>query len=348
MKIAQVVPIWFPVPPQKFGGLELVVSNLTDGLIKKGHEVALYGFSDKNILIKSPSLNAAPLTVDWLTYKNFELDNFIQAISDSDDYDILHFHISTDLFPLIVSKFSKKPTLITLHNFSVKSEDNFIFTKYDNNLVCPNRLLVSLIPKNNKTFTVYHGINVSDYEYSEKKEDYFVYLSRVEPKKGILDAIAVTKALNKKLFILGPIPPLQKEFFEKEVKPQLSNNIEYVGEADLKMKNQYLSKAKALLFPTQYEETFGLVAAEAMACGTPVVSYNIGAVSEVIIENETGFIAEMGDSVKLTEAADKLLGLNQEEYIQMVKKCRQHVEEKFSIDKMTDGYLKVYQELIGD
>jgi len=348
MKIAQIVPIWFPVPPKKFGGLESVVANLTAGLISKKHEVTLYGFTSKPWTKKTPELNEAPLTVDWLSNKNIELDNYMQAILDSSGFDILHFHVSTDLFPLMVTSFSKKPTLITVHNFTPGGKDNIFFEKYSNNLVLPNNFSTKFFGKNGTVASVYHGINYGDYLYNEKKDDYLVYLSRIEPEKGILDAIALSKAVDRKLVVLGPVPPLHKDFFNNEVKSLIDDsNVVYLGEADMETKNKYLSKAKALIYPTKYNETFGLVAAEAMACGTPVIAYKSGAVPEVVKDKETGFLAETGDVKELIKVAKQLLELNKEDYNSMVRNCRWRVIENFSSEKMTESYLNLYDKLIG-
>ncbi|HOX41215.1 MAG TPA: glycosyltransferase [bacterium] len=349
MKIAQVVPVWFPVPPQKFGGLELVVANLIEGLQSSGHEVTLFGFPG-NESVKSvvPGVEMPPLKIDWLKYKNIELENFVKAVIESDKFDLIHFHISSDLFPLMLARFASCPVVVTVHNFVPESLDNFIYKKYSTNLVLANKYSRSFFPDTIDITTVYHGIRLSDYGFSSEKEDYFVYLSRIEPMKGAAEAIAVAKELRKKLYILGPISPLHHEYFAKEIEPQIDNQtIFFQGEADLRLKKKYLSKARALIFPTKLPETFGLVAAEAMACGTPVIAYDSGAVSEVVLNGKTGFIAKTDDLGQLIKAAIKLESMSGDEYREMVRNCRSRVEQQFSLGRMTSDYLKVYERLAG-
>jgi len=352
MRIAQIVPIWIPVPPvNMFGGVEIVVSDLIAGLQKRGHEVILYASGDSSAgnQVKSV-ISEAPLQSDWQAYKNFQLLNIVRAIEDSASYDVLHFHVSIDLFPIILSQFSKKPAIITIHNYEPGTPDDEVYKRY------PNNSYVSVNKNSQKTFpdikfiaNVYHGINIDQYRYQEIKQCYMVYLSRIEEKKGILDAIEVAKQTGYPLKIMGPVSEKQQEFFEQKVRPQLNHNIEYFGPADLGMKNEILGNASVLLFPTKHNETFGLVAAEAMACGTPVIAYDYGALPEVVSDGDTGYVIERNASVEgLAAAVEKIMRLDNAGVVALSQQCRARVEECFTVDKMAASYEDIYRKLTND
>jgi glycosyltransferase involved in cell wall biosynthesis len=351
MKIAQIVPIWIPIPPEKnFGGVETVVADLITGLTKLNHQVEIFASADSKINCKVNSvIKKAPLSADWLNYKNFELLNVINAVEDSGRFDILHFHTSIDLFPLMLSQFCKSPTVVTVHNYEPGTADDAVFSRYSkNNYISVNKKSQKTFPRINFIGNVYHGINIEDYIFQREKEDYLVFISRIEEKKGVLDAILVANALNLKLKILGPVSEKNLSFFEEKIKPKLSKNIEYLGPADLGMKNKILGKARAMIFPTKHQETFGLIIAESFACGTPVIAYGNGSIPEIIQDNVNGFSVDPDNLEKLTEATTKIFELNDSEYCKIVNNCRKIVETKFSLSNMAENYLSIYKEVINE
>lgn len=182
---------------------------------------------------------------------------------------------------------------------------------------------------------VYNGLPVKDYPFSKNKEDFYLYLGAITPSKGPHIAVMLAKKLNIKLYIAGPIR--DHTYFNAFIKPFLNGNIKYLGEVSEKTKLELLSKAKALIFPVQREEYFGLVAVEAMACGTPVITFARGAMPEIVVHGVTGFLAhnihEMLEYIKSVDSIDP-------------NKCRRHVEERFSSERMCLRYVSLYAKLM--
>jgi glycosyltransferase involved in cell wall biosynthesis len=185
--------------------------------------------------------------------------------------------------------------------------------------------------------TVHHGIPVEDYVFSSEKEDYVAFLGRMAPCKGPHLAIAAARRAGIRLKLAGEIQPLFRDYWEREIAPLIDGRqIEYVGEADFVLKNQLLSNARALLFPIQWQEPFGLVLIEAMACGTPVLAFEGGAVEEIVRDGANGWICRDVDDMARRIVSPGIDPAS----------CRAFVEKTFSVAKMADGYLGVYAEVI--
>jgi len=188
--------------------------------------------------------------------------------------------------------------------------------------------------------TIYHGLSLSEFPYSDKKEDYLLFVGRITPQKGVFEAIKTAKILKKKLVILGT-PPKGSLYFEKKIKPLVDGvNIEVHGFVEKKSLYDFMKRACCLIFPIQWEEPFGLVMIEAMATGTPVVAFNRGSVSEVIKDGETGFVVSSRKGVQgLVSAISKINKIKSSD-------CRSYVEKRFSIEKMVEEYEKAYQKVL--
>jgi len=186
---------------------------------------------------------------------------------------------------------------------------------------------------------VYNGINPKEYEFNGKPEDYFLYLGRLNKEKGVVTAIEIAKAADKKLVVAGNIAgPAEWNYFFRDVQPRLnSDKISFVGEVDFKEKIKLLKNAKALLFPINRREPFGLVMIESMACGTPVIAFNRGSVPEVVEDKKTGFIVESKE--QMIEAMENIGKIKR-------KDCRKSVEKKFTLKQMVDKYEEIYKKLI--
>lgn len=352
MKIAQIVPVMNSVPPKKYGGIEQVVSVLSEGLAKKGHSVDV--FAARGSKLKHPRIRvveSAPFpTVDDLsTNRKWEVDEFFNIIRRQNEYDLVHFH-----FEPIVSNVSvpgaefnfmsqiKVPFLSTFHNRTDLPE-HIAFYKSHKELWEFNYAFLSKNHRHNMHFfkkakVIYNGINMDEFELQTKPDDYLLFLGRITAVKGILDAISVAKTVRKKLLIVAKIDPTDREYYEKYVKQHINGkDIVYAGEADKQQKVKYYKNAAALLFPIKWAEPFGLVIVEAMACGTPVIAYNLGSVPELIKNGKTGFIVE--NKSEMVRAVGKIGSIQR-------KACRQWVAQNFSGEKMVERYLEAYKSIV--
>jgi len=346
LRIGIIAPPWYRVPPEKYGGIELVVYNLVEELVKRGHDVTLFAAGDAKTsakLVPVVKRNLRQAGYPWIEY-SYPLLNAFNAISRSEKFDIIHSHV--DEIALFFTKFTSTPILSTTHN---------PFDKRDNRKL-PGRLaaydffyphpLVSISKsqkkvakiKGNFVGTVYNGINTSLYKFNPKPKDHFIWIARFGAHKGPVEAIRVARSAGIKLLLAGPVGREEKKFFETQVKPRLvPGQIKYVGEIGQKEKNEFFGSAQALLYPINWEEPFGLVMIEAQACGTPVIAFRRGSIPEIIEDGKTGFIVK-----NIKEMAVAIKNIN------TIKRedCRKRVESLFSIEKMVSDYEKIYYELI--
>ena len=353
LKIAQVSPLWYPVPPKGYGGTELIVSKLTEGLIEKGHDVTLFASGNsktKAKLVPVIKKSLRELGVPYL-HDSYNILNLINAFSRQKEFDILHTHI--DLYDPVFRAFSKTPTVATLHNpfWPLSREQKGEWYDYQGRVLIYNRFpqlpyvaisnkYKNLCPaKINFVKTIYHGINVEDFKFNQKPENCFVWLGRISQVKGIDIVVRLARKLGFRLLIAGSIVnPEAESFFKKEIKPYLSQKIKFLGELKSdKEKSEFLGKGKALIYPLQWEEPFGIVMIEAMACGTPVIAFNRGSAEEIIKDKKTGFLVS---NLKGMEMAIKRINEIKR------KECRERVENNFSFEKMVKNYENLYYEII--
>jgi len=343
LKIVQVAPFEESVPPKKYGGTELVVSNITEELIKRGHSVYLIATGDsktsaKLIPVFPEAIRRHPEAKDAKIREAFKyigvgrVINFLRGINA----DIVHNHIGWRLFPFAPSV--SKPIITTLHGPLDVPYQKFVhkqFQKYP--FVSISDSQRRPLPELNYVATVYNGIDVKKLKFNETPKDHFVFLGRMSPEKGPVQAIKIAKKAGVKLKMAAKVDTLDAPFFEKEVKPLIDGKqIEFIGEIKTAEKSNFLGNARGLIAPIQWEEPFGLFFTETMACGTPVITFNRGSVPEIIKDGKTGFIAKnMNEAVRVVKNIDKIER----------KECRKNVEEKFTVEKMVDGYEKVYYEL---
>ena len=346
IKIAQIAPLWETVPPKKYGGIEIMIDKITNELLKRGHEVTLFASGNSKTKARLRSVFPKPLfemKVDWY-HRSQNLINAANAFSMADEFDIIHNHAGDN--GLLFSEISKTPVLTTLHNVlpgsKQKSSDEYITMKYFSRKT--NFVSISFDQRThtdikfNYVDTIYNGINLKDFTFNPKPKNYLVWLGRIHYGKGLWNAINAAKISKEKLIIAGNITCETDEEYFQSVKPMIDGKqIRYIGEVGSKKKNELLGGAKAVLFPTIWEEPFGLVMIEAMATGAPVIGFNKGSVSEVIKDKKTGFVVK--DDKQMIKAIRNIDKIDRAE-------CRKHVEDNFTIEKMVDGYEKVYLKLI--
>ncbi len=345
LKIAQVAPLWFPIPPKKYGGIEWVVYNLVEGLVKKGHNVTLFASGDSRPPKGCKFVSAYPTSlkkegVSWRDHA-YELLILNQVFKRAKEFDIIHSHI--DLWEVYFPSLVRTVCLHTIHNplYSSTKKDSrlFIFEKFkDNNYVAISKSQKKLSRvKLNFTGVVYNGIRIEEFDFNPTPNDHFVWSGRVNKHKGIENAIEIAEKTGIKLHLAGRLDKSQKKYFKEKIKPRLNDKIRYIGEYGREEKSKFFGESMALIYPIEWEEPFGLNMAEAQACGTPVIAYNRGSVPEVVKNGKTGFVV---NNIKEAIKAVKEIGqINRRD-------CRQWVEEKFTEKTMVNGYEKLYYQLL--
>lgn len=341
MRIAQVAPLWERVPPPAYGGIELVVSLLTDELVRRGHEVTLFASGDSLSLAKLESVHDRAVRLDPTVkeYQIYEMLQLGQVYQQAQHFDIIHSHVGCSA--LLYAHLVDTPTVHTLHGvFTSDNEKMFSHARSQPYVSISNSQREPRLGLNCLA-TVYNGIDVNSYEFYAKPSEppYLAFLGRLSPEKGPHHAIAIAKQTGWRLKMAGKIDAVDQLFYETQLKPYIDGEqIEYLGEANHAEKNALMGGAVATLFPIAWREPFGLVMVESMASGTPVIGMNLGAAPEVIAHGKTGFLC---NSVN-----ECVTALNQAQRIDRAA-CRQHVVDHFSVQKMTDGYEAVYRQVLG-
>ena len=339
MRIAQIAPLFEAVPPLRYGGTERVVHWLTEALVGMGHDVTLFATGDSHTSAKLMPMRAHAERFQ----RNFEVNNapyarMIELVArQAHNFDVLHFHI--DFHPFSLMSRQVIPFLTTLHG---RLDQPWVPDIYG---LFPNAPLVSIsdnhrspLPGQNWLGTVLHGMPRNLLRPTDAVPDYFAFLGRISPEKGILDAIRIARATGIKLKIAAKIGEEDADFHASEVAPLIDgSHIEYIGEIDDHAKANFLSGARAMLFPIQWPEPFGLVMIEAMACGCPVIAYPNGSVPEVIEHGRTGFI--VADVDQAIAACASLPTLNRTQ-------VRERFEQRWTSERMANDYLALYQTLI--
>jgi len=371
MKIALIAPLEESIPPKYYGGIEWIVYYLAHLLGKKGHEVDLYATGDSQkeeyyslIPIVSEGLRTlAPYSHDshlresakWLG-----IAKTIELISKK-NYDIVHNHASWRMlnFGNLIT-----PRMITTHHGPLdQAYQKNIFLSYKE---YPH-VSISLnqrkdLPDLNYVKNIYNGTDIHEYTYLEDKNmvsNHMAFLARMSPEKGGIDAAIAAKKTNKILHVAAKVDQVDEPYFEK-FKPYIDNkNVFFVEEISKLVKLKHIQTARCLIAPIQWEEPFGLMFTEAMACGTPVIAYSRGSAPEIILDGTTGYLVNQsseyvrGDfTVKKTgvdglrEAIERIYAMPEEEYWQMRRNCRAHVEKHFTVERMVDQYEELYKEIL--
>jgi glycosyltransferase involved in cell wall biosynthesis len=342
MRIAQVAPLWERVPPPAYGGIELVVGLLTDELVRRGHEVTLFASGDSISLARLESIHPRALRLDpnIKEYNIYEMLQLGTVYDRAEEFDIIHSHMGCAALPY--GNLVKTPTVHTLHGvFTSDNEKMFTYAKRQPYISISDAQREANLGLN-CVATVYNGIDVSSYEFHPEPENppYLAFLGRMSPEKGPHLAIEIAKKSGWNLKIAGKVDVVDVEYFEKEIKPHIDGRqVEYLGEANHFQKNALMGGAVATLFPITWREPFGLVMVESMAAGTPVIAMKLGSTLEVIVDSKTGFLCDTVD--ECVNAVSKVAELDR-------KVCREHVLSRFSVQRMTDGYEAVYQQIMAE
>ena len=340
MKIAQVAPLFESVPPRSYGGTERVVSYLTEALIDLGHEVTLFASGDsvtraRLFPVIRNSLRLDARRPDWVPWHMIMVD---QVLRQAAEFDLIHFHI--DYLHAFEARMSPTAWLGTAHG-RLDSPDLAAFLRHFG-----NQNLVSISDRQRDPLpwykgwlaTVPHGLPVDLYRFHPVAQNYFAFVGRISPEKRVDRAIEIAIACGVPLRIAAKVDAVDQAYFDDRIKPLLDHPlVEFVGEIGDAQKNEFLGNARALLFPIDWPEPFGLVMIEAFACGTPVIAYRCGSVPEEMEHGVTGIIVD--DQEGAIAAARSIDGIDR-------RACRRAFETRFTSIIMAKRYVEVYRSLI--
>jgi glycosyltransferase involved in cell wall biosynthesis len=338
LRIAQYAPLWESVPPKLYGGIERIVYNLLEGLSKRGHDVTLFASGDSTK--EYPLVSVCPVALFRdTTVKRPQAYNYLmlkKLLDMHGEFDVIHDH--TFYEPLILSQVIKTPMIHTLH-LEVADEMKELFDVCDNVsyvAISENQKRVSKMSSAN---VIYNGVDTSLYHCNlQPKSDYVVWLGRISHIKGTKESILAAKEAGENIILAGKINKEDEEYYQQQIKPLIDGDkVKFIGEVDDAAKSKLLGDAKALLNLINWDEPYGLVPVEAMACGTPVITTNRGAMPEVVCDGVSGYVVK-----DWKEAAHRLKDIDKISR----HSCRSWVDDNFSIDKMIDGYEKLYYEKI--
>jgi len=336
MRIAIVAPPFIAVPPPRYGGTELFIAHLATGLSGLGHEVIVYANGESRL----------PCEVRWLYPRSEwpihteissnlrDLDHTAWACRDAaGEVDVLHLNNAPGLS---FTRFLREPVIYTVHHTKEPALSAFYAHYPEVTYVTISHFqqtqesMPNLVP-------IHHGLDVSRYPLVARKDDYLSFLGRITPTKGTHLAIAAARKAGIPLKIAGEIQPMYRDYWESAVEPHVDGRfIEFVGEADHATKVELLGRSRAMLFPIQWNEPFGLVMIEAMACGTPVLALPGGSVPEVVCDGVSGWICRDVDDMA-ARARDLRIA---------PEACRQHVRDHFTVERMVRRYEAVYRDAI--
>ncbi|OGH38458.1 MAG: hypothetical protein A2905_01475 [Candidatus Levybacteria bacterium RIFCSPLOWO2_01_FULL_36_10] len=362
-----------PVSPHGGGGVNKIVYYLVEELIKKKYEVVLFASGDSETSAKL--VPVVPVHLDQIEGLESKVKDLLKVKSVSSLFNYLNKNISNKIVIHnhlvwryhVFSENIHYPTITTLHNNPLSDYANDVYSKLSN-----NNYLISISKNQSRIVSnsgvkiyknIYHGIPLNLFNFSpdnKNTNNTLFYIGRISEGKGLGEIIDIAKRYNKTLIIAGDKDDKEVDYFNYIMnKIKENKNLRYYGELHLNKKNEIISKSKLFLFPIKWEEPFGLVTIESMACGTPVVAYARGSIPEVVKDGETGFIVKSSEKdirgnwiIKKTgieglcEAVERIYSMPAEQYQEMRRKCREHVDRNFSVEKMVNEYKIVYEKML--
>jgi len=361
MRILIVSTLKRKIAPHEFASRSRIIYQLSQGLAKKGHQVSLLGTGDSEIpgvkiipLLEKGWVDLPPVENEFLRQDTNLIQLTQKIVEIQGDFDIIHNHTYPDFFPSIIEDRLKIPMLTTLHALYDFYMDDLLSTFKKTHFISLSNNYAQLYKKAKIYKTVYNGVDTNLYSYQEKKGGYLFWLGRL-PKgknkdgsfmdpKGVRSAIKLAEITGEKLFISAPVE--DKKFFEIDIKPHLNDKIQFVGEPTSEQSVSFekilslYQGAKAFLMTINQSEPFGLVTAEAGSCGTPVISFDRGALPEVMKDGVNGFLVPYEQGVEGLKNALKKI-----DQIKPIN-CRNHIVNNFSIENMVDNYEKTYNEIL--
>ena len=337
MRIVVVAPPWYPVPPPAYGGIESLVDDVVRGLVEHGHDVTLIGPGGS----ESPARLVQTYDEPRTEMIGQELQAVVHAAEALEAVRSLGpdvVHDNTQAFALGAASLDC-PVVVTVHGPATDEYGRYLAAiGHHAALVaisCAQRRSAPDLPW---FATVHNGLHLDQFELSDSHGDHAVFLGRMSPDKGAAQAIDVARAAGRGLLLAGKCSePAELAYFEAEIEPRLGPDVEWLGELGPESRQELLGSAACLLFPLQWEEPFGLVVVESLACGTPVLTLARGAVAEIMCDGVTGFVRQTPDElVPLFGRLDEI----------DPKACRQHVADHFSIEQTVANYERVFRDVV--
>ena len=341
LRIAQIAPCWLTVPPEGYGGIEAMVARLADGLVDRGHEVTLFASGGSRTKADLVSLyDEAPGMAEAVDKPYLEFPHVLNAYEQAGRFDVLHDH-TFPVGPSIGAQVERAAVVHTIHGPPAHPTARPIYGHLGDrvHLVAISDFQREATPEVNYAATVYNGIDIDRHPYRADKEDFLLFIGRMNPEKGAHVAAEVANRIGRRLVMAGKMAePAEKAYFDSDVRPHLTDDVEYIGEVDEATKLDLYARAAATLMPIQWPEPFGLVMVESLACGTPVVALRNGSVPEIVDDGVTGFVADDVDS--FVEAVGRIDTIDP-------AACRKAAEARFSTEAMVAGYEQVYASVAG-
>lgn len=339
MKIAQLAPIVERVPPKKYGGTERVVSALTEELVKRGHEVTLFASGDS--ITKARLASMYPRSMREARLKDlygmnyWTLLNIGSAYDRQKEFDIIHDHVIPLSLP--TGNIASIPVIATMHAPFTPDNKKLFQVLRRPGIVTISEAQAHPVPGINHLGTVYNGLAMDNYPFSDAPEKNLLFVGRMSPEKGIHIAIEVAQQLDMELIIAAKLEKVDESYFREHVEPHLSERIRWIGEVDEVERNTLMSKARAFLHPVTWREPFGLTIIEAMACGCPVVALDKGSIPEIIKNGITGYV--VNDLEGMIDAIEHIENIDR-------NGTREYARNTFSAERMADGYEALYHSML--
>jgi len=331
-----VAPVSTTIPPPKSGSVETMTSLLTEGLVARGHDVTLFATADSTTSARLHAIypHGYSHDQDMWPWELYEMLNLAAAVERAADFDIIHFEARSYPMSLAFARLSATPILQTLH-YSPSPPEMQLWTRYpEAPFVAISAEQARLLAGLNVVDTVLHGVDTDRFTFRAEPDDYLLFLGRFTEGKGVVQAIDIARRCGIRLVLAAA----ENDYYREHIAPLVDGvRILYVGEVDFSAKVALYGGARALLYPVQSSEPFGLVLAEAMACGTPVAALDRGAVREVVDDGETGIIFE--NLEQMTNDLTRVLTLDR-------RRVRERAVARFGVERMVEQYEAVYRRLV--
>lgn len=341
MRIGILAPVTWRTPPRKYGPWEQVCANLADGLAERGHDVYLFATGDSDTRAQLVSVCPAPLGENPdMPARSWELIHIGHALQQADELelDVLHNHMN--YLPLPFAKLARTPLVTTMHGAAMLEEDSReVYRKFaDMPYISISHAERDGCPELNYIANVYNGIRLEQFDLAEQEGKHLLFIGRVCPEKGADFAVELARRTGYPLVMAGPVPDNAKDFFESRIRPWIDGkHIQFVGEVGPVERNRLMGEALALLHLIRVPEPFGLVMAEAMACGTPVLGIGLGSVPEVVEHGVTGFVVkDVDEAVSMVPRLPEIKR----------RDCRERVERLFTLERMVEGYEQAFERML--
>lgn len=338
LKIAHVAPVATPIPALLGGSVEQCTALLTEELVRRGHDVTLFATGNTRTSARLAAVfpHGYWEDSDMWPWEHYEMINLAAACERAAEFDLIQYQAAYYPLSTTFTRLVKTPMVHTLHH-QPAPEQVALWRHYaEANFVAISEYQRRALAGLNCVATIGHGLDLKNFQFNDAPEDYLVYLGRFTPGKGILQAIEVARRTGLRLRIAAP----ENEYYYEAVKQHIDGQlIEYLGELGHADKTALLGGARALVYPIQQAEPFGLVLIEAMACGTPVAALDKGAAPEIVIDGVSGYA---------TETLDELVMKLPEVMALPRQRVRRYAEEHFSVEAMTDGYEALYYRLVAE